>query len=66
MSCQTEAPPGYDYWILKFDGVTDIELGEPKGYGRIGYAYYLMAQEADIVMTECRLLEEQGGLPPFG
>ena len=60
MSGQVMAPKGYDYWILKFDGVTDIELGEPKGYGRIEYAYYLMAKAAGINMTECRLLEENG------
>ena len=60
MSGQTTAPKGFDYWILKFDGVTDLELGEPKGYGRIEYAYYLMATAAGIDMTECRLLEESG------
>jgi len=59
-SGQTEVPQGYDYWILKFDGVTDLELGEPKGFGRIEYAYYLMAKAAGLHMTECRLLEEQG------
>ncbi len=41
-------------------GVTDIELGEPQGYGRIEYAYYLMALAAGIEMSECRLLEEDG------
>ncbi len=60
MSGQATAPEGFDYWILKFDGVTDLELGEPKGYGRIEYAYYLMATAAGIDMTECRLLEENG------
>ena len=60
MSGQATAPKGYDYWILKFDGVSDLELGEPKGYGRIEYAYYLMARAAGIDMTECRLLEENG------
>jgi len=60
VSGQTEAPDGYDYWLLKFDGVSDIELGEPKGYGRIEYAYYLMAIAASIEMTACRLLEENG------
>ncbi len=59
-SGQTEAPKGYDYWILKFDGVTDLELGEPKGFGRIEYAYYLMAKAAGIQMSESRLLEEHG------
>jgi serine/threonine-protein kinase HipA len=60
MSGQAGAPAGYDYWILKFDGVTDLELGEPKHYGRIEYAYHLMAQAAGIHMSECRLLEEHG------
>ena len=60
MSGQSDVPAGYDYWILKFDGVTDLELGEPKGFGRIEYAYYLMAMDAGIDMTECRLLTENG------
>lgn len=60
LSGQAQAPQGYDYWILKFDGVTDLELGEPKGYGRIEYAYHRMATAAGIQMSECRLLEEQG------
>ncbi|MBW2217066.1 MAG: type II toxin-antitoxin system HipA family toxin, partial [Deltaproteobacteria bacterium] len=60
MSGQTDIPEGYDCWLLKFDGVTDLELGEPKGYGRIEYAYYIMAKAAGIEMTECRLLEENG------
>ncbi len=60
MSGQADVPEGYDYWILKFDGVTDLELGEPKGYGRIEYAYYRMAKAANINITECKLLEENG------
>ena len=58
ISGQAEIPEGYDYWILKFDGVTDLELGAPKGYGRIEYAYHLMALAAGIEMEECRLLIE--------
>ena len=60
ISGQGAVPEGFDYWLLKFDGVTDIELGEPKDYGRIEYAYYLMAEAAGINMTKCRLLEEHG------
>lgn len=60
ISGQAEVPAGFNYWILKFDGVSDLELGPPKGYGRIEYAYYLMAKAASITMTECRLLEEHG------
>jgi len=59
-SGQVEAPEGFDYWVLKFDGVQDNSLGDPAGYGRIEYAYYLMAVEAGISMAECRLLEENG------
>jgi serine/threonine-protein kinase HipA len=59
-SGQVAAPPGFDYWILKFDGVKDRTLGYPAGYGRIEYAYSLMARGAGIMMTECRLLEEGG------
>ncbi len=60
MSGQADVPKGYDYWLLKFDGVTDLELGEPREYGRIEYAYYLMANDAGIEMTQCKLLEENG------
>lgn len=60
MSGQTDVPKGYDYWLLKFDGVSDLELGEPRGYGRIEYAYYLMAKATGINMTQCQLLEENG------
>lgn len=59
-SGQTEAPEGYDYWLLKFDGVQDMELGKPANYGRVEYAYYLMVQAAGIEMSESRLLEENG------
>ena len=62
-SGQIAAGDGFDYWLLKFDGVTgnkDKELEDPKGYGAIEYAYHLMAKAAGIAMTECRLLEESG------
>jgi serine/threonine-protein kinase HipA len=62
-SGQIAAGDGFEYWILKFDGVTgnrDKELEDPKGYGVIEYAYYLMAQAAGIRMSECRLMEETG------
>lgn len=62
-SGQISAGEGYDYWLLKFDGVSnnrDKELADPLGYGRIEYAYHLMAVDAGIEMTRCRLLEENG------
>ena len=58
-SGQLDAPEGFEHWLLKFDGMgKDNELGEPGGYGRIEYAYHLMAKAANISMSECRLLEE--------
>ncbi len=60
LSGQSEIPPGYDHWLLKFDGVSDLELGKTEGYGRIEYAYHLMATAAGIEMSECRLLKENG------
>lgn len=59
-SGQVLAPDGFDYWVLKFDGVQDQLLGDPAGYGRIEYAYYLMAIDSGIDMTECRLFKEGG------
>lgn len=58
---QVDAPEGFEHWLLKFDGVgTDHELGTSRDYGRIEYAYHLMARAAGIDMTECRLLKENG------
>jgi serine/threonine-protein kinase HipA len=62
-SGQIAAGEGFDYWLLKFDGVAgnkDKELEDPKGYGAIEYAYHLMSKAAGITMSECRLLEEDG------
>src|SRR5580692_8768144 len=62
-SGQVQAPAGFDYWLLKFDGVSankDKELEDPKGYTVIEYAYALMAADAGIEMSECTLLQEGG------
>lgn len=62
-SGQIVAGEGYEYWLLKFDGVSgnrDKELEDPQGYGVIEYAYHLMARAAGVQMSECRLLEEHG------
>lgn len=59
-SGQCDAPPGFRHWLLKFDGVQDRELDDPEGYGRLEYAYHLMAVAAGVAMAECRLLEEGG------
>jgi serine/threonine-protein kinase HipA len=62
-SGQVKAPAGFDYWLLKFDGVSankDKELEDPKGYTVIEYAYALMAGDAGVEMSECALMEEGG------
>jgi serine/threonine-protein kinase HipA len=62
-SGQVPAAEGFEYWLLKFDGVSgnrDKELEDPQGYGVIEYAYYLMAKECGINISECRLFEENG------
>jgi serine/threonine-protein kinase HipA len=60
-SGQIDAPPGFEHWLLKFDGMgKDKDLGTSQDYGRIEFAYYLMARDAGIAMSDCRLLEENG------
>ena len=59
-SGQIDAPKGYEHWLLKLDGVTNQELGDPKFYGLIEYAYYLMAKDAGIDMMPCQILSENG------
>ncbi len=62
-SGQVATSEGFEYWLLKFDGVAgnkDKELEDPKGFGAIEFGYFLMARAAGITMSECRLLEENG------
>lgn len=58
-SGQVGTNDGFEHWLLKFDGMgRDNELGSSEHYGRIEYAYYLMAIASGIHMSESRLLEE--------
>ena len=59
-SGQTNAPKGFEHWLIKLDTVSDVQFGESTGYGRIEMAYYLMAKACEIDMMECRLMEENG------
>ena len=62
-SGQISAGDGFEYWLLKFDGVRgnkDKELDDPQGYGVIEYAYSHMARDCGIDINECRLFEENG------
>ena len=56
---QFDVEVGFEHWLIKFDGVgTDERLGVSQDYGRIEYAYYLMAKAGGIEMSESRVLEE--------
>ena len=59
-SGQTNAPKGFEHWLLKLDGVSDVQLGASKGYGRVEMAYYNMATACGITMMPSKLLEENG------
>lgn len=57
-SGQIKLPDSFTYWLIKFDGLEgngDKEGDDKWGYGRVEYAYYLMAKAAGIQMNECRL-----------
>lgn len=56
---QFDVDEGFEHWLLKFDGMgADRELGPGEQYGRVEFAYYLMAIAAGITMMPSRLLEE--------
>jgi len=57
-SGQLSAPEGYEHWLLKLDGVVGTHFGSALGFGRVEYAYSLMAHDAGIAMEPCRLLVE--------
>lgn len=60
-SGQVNTQEGFEHWLLKFDGMgADKELGVSQQYGRIEYAYYLMAIQSGISISKSRLLEENG------
>jgi serine/threonine-protein kinase HipA len=58
---QFDVSEGFQHWLLKFDGLgKDAGLGASRDYGRVEYAYHLMAVQAGIDMSECQVLEENG------
>lgn len=62
-SGQIDAGEGFDYWLIKFDGVNkngDHGLVDKKQYSLIEYAYYLMATDLGIDMQECRIFSKDG------
>ncbi|MFO1076594.1 MAG: type II toxin-antitoxin system HipA family toxin [Planctomycetota bacterium] len=62
-SGQTHLPAGFEHWLIKFDGVAfsgDWGIADPKGYGLLEFTYSELARRCGIVMSECRLLQENG------
>lgn len=59
-SGQTDAPKGFGHWLIKLDGVSDVQPGRSTGYGRVEMAYYNMARACGIEMMPSRLIEENG------
>lgn len=63
-SGQASPLPGYEHWLIKFDGVSgnrdhgDKDDGEE--FTRIEYAYHLMAVAAGIEMSQCELMQQNG------
>ena len=59
-SGQAAVPEGFEHWLIKLDGVSDAQFGSSHGFGRVEYAYYLMAVDCGVLMMESELLEENG------
>ena len=60
-SGQVDAPEGFDYYLIKLDGVSAMAgFRETGNYGRLEYSFYRLAKACGIDMTECSLIEENG------
>lgn len=63
-SGRVKNPNGFDYYLLKLNRVDKNKdkgtLSDPKGFGRLEFAYYKMVIDCKIKMEECRLIEENG------
>ena len=59
-SGQSKVPLNFEHYLIKLDGVSDVQLGQSLGYGRVEMAYYNMALACGIEMMPSRLLEENG------
>jgi serine/threonine-protein kinase HipA len=60
-SGQVDPDKNFDYWLVKFDGVSkngDHNLQDVPEYTLIEYAYYKMALLAGLTMNECRIISE--------
>ncbi len=58
---QQRLPKDYEHWIIKFPANAD-----PQDIAQIEYAYYLMATEAGLHMSDCHLFTGMSGRKYFG
>ena len=62
-SGQIDNGSDFEQWIIKFDGVSnngDHNVKDKKQYTLVEYAYYLMAKDFGIDMSECRIYNKDG------
>lgn len=60
-SGQVEAPEGFEYYLIKLDGVSATAgFKETGNYGRLEYSFAKLVRACGIDMTECSLIEENG------
>ena len=60
-SGQIEAPEGFDYYLIKLDGVTaEAGFRETQNFGRLEYSFYRLVKECGIEISDCRLIKENG------
>ena len=60
-SGQVEVPEGFDYCLIKLDGVSaEAGFKETENFGRLEYSFSKLVKECGIEMTECSLIEENG------
>ena len=61
LSGQTNVPKGFDYYIIKLDGISATTgFKETENYGRLEYSFYKLIKKCGIEMSDCSLIEENG------
>lgn len=60
-SGQVDAPEGFDYYLIKLDGVSATAgFRETENFGRLEYSFAKLVRACGIDMAECSLIEENG------
>lgn len=60
-SGQIDAPMGFEYYLIKLDGVTaEAGFRETQNFGRLEYSFHRLVRNCGIEMSECGLIEENG------